>query len=649
MIFTKLIYRSFLVLTALTPFASCSTVDDSVDPGEPVGSSRQAICKIFFDTPAGNFRWHVQPDGHVRVPISISSNVFGHSNSSVLLDLAAKAMGEWEDATRNFIDFDNATQADLDSGHYLMFDFDANDQSCVPVSSQCARCAQHLGPTRYNLKGCGYSYGDSSKGVDGHFLHEMGHVLGFDHVQQRSDRNRYLLLAGNCCFDCGSSTNPDFVNDTVIRFSSSDPRGNIGLWDDHSLMLYSGFSVAGATSNCNPAHCASDDSCTIDHGDRSYVGRNKTDGTPCSNDIFVDWDATRITDRDASWMVELYRTANRWQPFASLGYDRNSANPLETGLVYSTTNATNSATAVGSPGVAWAGAPLAFVRGSDGSVYGRWSASPKYDRLPGTGITSDPSAVSWSKSDARIDVVAFTGATVSKIGFHGNSWEPAWTSIGAPPAPVTLTGTPGPAIASSGLNKLEVFVRGSNGRLYWTRWNGTGWSTWETPVPSPSNGIQAGTRPAVAAIDGVLFVVVRGTDGALYQRKYNTNTSTWDSSWATAGLVGSSGVGSPALSVAPTDGGGVHADLYVRDASNGWLYQQTATQSSAATFSWTGASFLPLGGSLKSDPAAVAAPSTDLRLHVFAVQQDDVLWHKQWPCTNGCDAVPSICDMAVCQ
>jgi hypothetical protein len=598
-------------------------------------------------------------DNKVHVPFEYSSNL-----SALQRRPAQKAMEEWQARTRDVIHFEPATQAQKDSGNYIFFEAAAG---CGGPFDPCGMCAPQRKAV-INVLGCtemtvpDESTPDPSDTLNvptGYTLHEFGHVLGLDHMQLRSDRDRYLELAPKSCFDCAG--NHIGGSDTWTKFPTTDPRGNIGLWDFNSLMLYSGFSanppwfsplLTGA-SNCGvPTHCNTNADgypiypTTAGVPNRSYVGKNWAGGSPCANDISPNSSVTRITPHDASWVVELYRTANRWQPFKSLGYDRSAGSPLEAGLVYLASGAPNSAFVIGSPAVAWAGDALAFVQGNDLKIYGRWRNASRYDLLPGTGITSNPSAVSWSNSTARIDVVAFTGnppTAVSKIAYYNSAWEAGWSSLGIP-AGVTLHNTPGPAITSSASSRLEVFVRGDNGNLYWTRWNGSAWSAWSSPVSAPPGGIQANTRPAVAAINGVIFVIARGANadgtGALYQRKFKTATSTWDASWALVGTAGAAGIGSPALSLAPAGGSSVRADLYVRDASNGWLHQMSATQPSATSFSWSGASFFPLGGSLKTDPAVVAAPSTSTQLHIFALQQDQVLWHKQWPCTNGCDVRP---------
>ena len=112
---------------------------------------------------------------------------------------------------------------------------------------------------------------------------------------------------------------------------------------------------------------------------------------------------------------------------------------------------------------------------------------------------------------------------------YGGGWH--WADQGTP-AGVTLTpGTYNNNVVSAttfreaGLQQHYIFAHGTNGHLYDNRWNGTAWS-WEDrgmPASPVGGGIQALSymEPGTTSVTHRIKTFVNGTDNHLY-------TNTWD-------------------------------------------------------------------------------------------------------------------------
>jgi hypothetical protein len=71
----------------------------------------------------------------------------------------------------------------------------------------------------------------------------------------------------------------------------------------------------------------------------------------------------------------------------------------------------------------------------------------------------------------------------------------------------------GPAVASMVPNRLDVFARGTDDRVYTTSWTGESWSAWHQLAPEQVNSDPA----AVSWGPGRIDVFARGTDNQIYQ------------------------------------------------------------------------------------------------------------------------------------
>jgi hypothetical protein len=194
-----------------------------------------------------------------------------------------------------------------------------------------------------------------------------------------------------------------------------------------------------------------------------------------------------------------------------------------------------------------------------GTAFSRpWSGFQRVASPATPVIVGAPAVSSWGVD--RFDV--FGRGSDNQL-YHRSSTDggrtfSGWDRLGAPPGGVSAS----PAAVSWGDGRIDVFVRGGDARLWHKWWAGT-WSGWEN---------QGGTlisAPAVASwSSGRLDVFADGAGRAVYHKWYQAGWSSWES-------LGGAGVYDPAsTSWAPgridlftvgTDGG-----LWHRSYSGRW-------------------------------------------------------------------------------
>ena len=206
------------------------------------------------------------------------------------------------------------------------------------------------------------------------------------------------------------------------------------------------------------------------------------------------------------------------------------------------------------------------------------------------GLTSDPTAVSWSAN--RIDVFARGPDNALWHKWYDGQWS-GWESLGGSLAS-------GPDVASWGSGRLDVFVRGTDNTLQ-HKWYDGQWSQWEN-----LGGGLSSDPAAVSWGPGRLDVFARGADNGLWHRWYANGWSGWE------GLGGT-------LASAPdvASWGSGRLDVFVRGTDNTLQHKWYSGQWSG----WEG-----LGGGLSSDPSAVSWGAG--RIDVFARGADNGLWHR---------------------
>lgn len=133
------------------------------------------------------------------------------------------------------------------------------------------------------------------------------------------------------------------------------------------------------------------------------------------------------------------------------------------------------------PAVAsWAANRLdCFVRGTDDALYTQWWDGSRWSgwvRIEGEAlVNSSPGVVSWGPN--RVDCfVRGKDNTLRHKWFDGQAWNTGWENLGAPSDTIRLASAP--AISRLGLNRLEVFVRGTDNALWQLVWDGA-WHAWE--------------------------------------------------------------------------------------------------------------------------------------------------------------------------
>jgi hypothetical protein len=128
---------------------------------------------------------------------------------------------------------------------------------------------------------------------------------------------------------------------------------------------------------------------------------------------------------------------------------------------------------------------------------------------PRGGITTDnPAAVSFAPG--RLDV--FVRGTDNALwhNFIDQTGPHPWEQFALPlnPGPISLTS--GPAVSSSGPNRLDIFVRGSDNAVWHT------WFDGQEHIWEPLGGVIVSNPAAASFTPNRLDVFVRGADNGLY-------------------------------------------------------------------------------------------------------------------------------------
>jgi hypothetical protein len=150
-----------------------------------------------------------------------------------------------------------------------------------------------------------------------------------------------------------------------------------------------------------------------------------------------------------------------------------------------------------------------------------WSG---WTEVPGDGRTGGdgPAAVMY-RNDLYVFFLGPTGLIYVNRATAGRTWG-GWTEV-----PGNGVGTKGLAAAVLAPivrpDELELFVRGTDGRIYINTLTGTSWSGW-TEVPG--GGIT--THGPAATAFGYLYLYVRGVGGGVFENVHAADTGAW-SGW----------------------------------------------------------------------------------------------------------------------
>jgi plastocyanin len=181
------------------------------------------------------------------------------------------------------------------------------------------------------------------------------------------------------------------------------------------------------------------------------------------------------------------------------------------------------------------------------------------------------------------------------------SWS-SWSSLSG-------TSLSNPAICSSGAGTVQLFVRGSDDGVYHKSFSGGTWSSsWDIP-----NGLTS-DQPACAVLNGVLYLVVRGTNNVTWYNSKTLSPSSW-SGWTS--LKGSTPT-APVLVATPSLN---RLDLIVRGIDNGTWHK-----------SFTGGAWAQSWDNIGGITAGVPAVASDgTTLHVVVKGPDGSVWYNSMP------------------
>jgi hypothetical protein len=221
-------------------------------------------------------------------------------------------------------------------------------------------------------------------------------------------------------------------------------------------------------------------------------------------------------------------------------------------------------------------------------------ATSQWSSLGGQ-MGSDADASSWSSN--RLDVfVRGTDGALWHRWWSGAAWS-AWESLGG-----AIQGNP--AAISWGPGRIDVFARGIDNQL-WHKWFNGSWSGWE-----PLGGVLSSAPDASSWGSGRLDVFARGTDGAIWHKWLNGSWSGWQS-------LGGTITGDPSAAAWGVN----RIDIIGRWASDNSLRHLYWNGSA-----WQG--WENLGGVLTSSPDMTTWGTN--RLDMFALGSGGVIYHKAW-------------------
>jgi len=274
-----------------------------------------------------------------------------------------------------------------------------------------------------------------------------------------------------------------------------------------------------------------------------------------------------------------------------------------------------------------------FVRAADRKLWERfWNGSGWSWSDTGREVAGRPAIIirgnraSTSGSDVRINLFV--------PGLDGRLWERYWNGsawswvdtgrlVDGEPM-IIVRGNAGSV--EGGDVRINLFVRGVDGRLWERYWNGSTWTWVDTGrlVASTPIAVVRGDVEDVGAGDLRINLFVRGADGRLWERYWNGAAWTWaDTGRMVADdpvVVARGSLGSPA-------GSGIRINLFVK-ALDGKLLERYWNGS---TWSW-----VDTGRGVAGKPAVLvrgntaSASGADIRINLFAQGTDGRLWERYW-------------------
>jgi hypothetical protein len=204
-----------------------------------------------------------------------------------------------------------------------------------------------------------------------------------------------------------------------------------------------------------------------------------------------------------------------------------------------------------------------------------------------------------------------------------------WVNLGAPPSGITSE----PASVSVAIGRIDVFVRGGDGDIYWKYTPNGGWTWYDWQKTDRVESVLAGTAPAVCKDSPISFDLfwVDATTRALMHKAHLAPWHQWRGRQSLGGFCTST----PAARTTVTS----NTKHVLVGGSFGALYDCYTTNGGAAMPTWT---WKPVGETLYTSglmasygPAVTCRNCTNGIFDVFWVDSSRQVRYMQWdPQTN---------------
>lgn len=270
-------------------------------------------------------------------------------------------------------------------------------------------------------------------------------------------------------------------------------------------------------------------------------------------------------------------------------------------------------------------ASLSFLGTSSGTVRVGVQEIPQgMSAATQTYLSNTTYAYSGGTLTLSVPLAQYEGARIFVTAAGTNTVDSNWDDVGG-------VMTDSPAVASTGVNNLYAFVRGSDGALYTTTYNGSGWAAWTGSPWNGSAGDLGGPTggqfvgaPAAVAWGGKVTVAVRGTDNALWVRTLSGG------SWGSWTSLGGTLTSSPTLASQNSS----DVEAFIR-GTNHDLFQDSFNGS---TWSGWGSSLGgPDSGTFVGDPSATSRANGVITVYTRAA--DNSVYEKFWTSSGGWSGV----------
>jgi hypothetical protein len=288
-----------------------------------------------------------------------------------------------------------------------------------------------------------------------------------------------------------------------------------------------------------------------------------------------------------------------------------------------------------------------FARGVGGTLWERyWNGASWSWTDTGKKVAGDPIAVvrgdaeGVEANDLRINVfVRGTDGTLWERYWNGTAWSWADTGKKVADDPVAIirgnSGSP-----DAGGVRINLWVKGLDGKLWERYWNGASWSWNDT-----GKGIVGRVVPLVrgnvdspSGADIRINLFLQGTDGKLWERYWNGAAWSWND-------TGKAVHGEPTLivrgNVGDVDGAGIRINLFVpvlEVGTSGGSSPHPHYNLKLWERYWNGSSWSwsDTAKNVRSVPMAIArgdvegVESDDLRINLWVAGDDGKLWERYW-------------------